>query len=346
MLKEGNWQDILKGSSVKDSLFLEEALLRGNLKIYYTVDISEAEKITITIITDNYTEITRWNYKIAYRYTGQDPIYGEHGLSCHIETTVDGCSHSFLFDFGLTSTGLIRNIDMLKISFDNLEALALSHGHRDHFGGLLGLLESQRIKVSKWIPLYVGEEAFAERGKGSQKDDVRVDHRPPKKEYIESLRSVKVIEIKDPTPIVPGAHLTGRIERVTDYEKVDPDRWVKRGDSFERENFIGEQSVVLNLKKRGLIVLTGCAHAGIVNTIKHVQKITGIRKIHAIMGGFHLTGAKKENIQRTVAEIKAMSPDYIIPMHCTGFEALMAFALEMPDQFILNTVGTKYIFIP
>jgi 7,8-dihydropterin-6-yl-methyl-4-(beta-D-ribofuranosyl)aminobenzene 5'-phosphate synthase len=234
-------------------------------------------------------------------------------------------------------------VDALKIDSEKLEALALSHGHRDHCGGLVELLKSRREKIPKGIPLYVGEEAFAERGRGKGPDDIRVDHRPPKKEDIEGLGFVKVVEIKDPTPIVSGVCLTGRIEKVTDYEKVDPGRWIKRGDKFEQDNFIGEQSVVLNLKGKGLVVLTGCAHVGVVNTVKHAQRMTGVRRVHAIMGGFHLTGANEELIQRTVADIKAMAPEYIMPMHCTGFEAMGAFAKEMPDQFILNTVGSRYI---
>ena len=231
------------------------------------------------------------------------------------------------------------NIDTLKIDFDKLEALALSHGHLDHWGDLVGILKSRKEKVSKGIPLYVGEEAFAERGQGQ-----RVAHRPPKKEDIEAVGIVNIVEIIDPTPIVPGAYLTGRIEKVTDYEKVDPGRWVKRGDNLEPETFLGEQSVVLNLKGKGLVVITGCGHVGVVNTVKHAQKTTGIRKVHAITGGFHLTGAKEELIRRTVADIKAMAPDYIVPMHCTGFEATGVLAKEMPNQFILNTVGTRYVF--
>jgi 7,8-dihydropterin-6-yl-methyl-4-(beta-D-ribofuranosyl)aminobenzene 5'-phosphate synthase len=185
----------------------------------------------------------------------------------------------------------------------------------------------------------VGEDAFAESGQGE-----RVAHRPPKKEDIESLGIVKIVEVIDPTPIISGAYLTGRIEKVTDYEKVDPGRWVKRGDRREPETFIGEQTVVLTLKGKGLVVFTGCAHVGVVNTVKYAQKITGVSKVHAVMGGFHLTGGTEELIRRTVADIKAMAPDYIVPMHCTGFEAAGVFAKEMPDQFILNTVGTRYIF--
>ena len=337
MFKEMNRRDFLKVSAVTGVSILASDLLSTDPSVYGAVNIPEAEKITITAIVDNYAETTRPSYKIATR-TG-DYLSAQHGLSCHIETVVDGRSHSLLFDFGPTFPGLSANMDALKIDVDKLEALVLSHGHRDHFGGLVELLKSRREKLPKGIPLYVGEEAFAERGQGQ-----RVAHRPPKKEDVEGLGVVKIVEIKDPTPVVPGAYLTGRIEKVTGYEKVDPGRWVKIGDNLEPETFIGEQSVVLNLKGKGLVIFTGCAHVGVVNTVKHAQKISGVEKVHAIMGGFHLTGAKEELIQRTVADIKAISPDYIVPMHCTGFEAIGLFAKEMPDQFILNTVGTRYAF--
>jgi 7,8-dihydropterin-6-yl-methyl-4-(beta-D-ribofuranosyl)aminobenzene 5'-phosphate synthase len=343
MFKEMNRREFLKASAVTGGLLISADFFGNRIPVAYgSVKIPEAERITITIIEDNYYDFFRPDSKIAKRYRGN--IYSEAGLACHIETVVDGRPHSFLFDFGRTFHAVSRNIDTLKIDFDKLEALALSHGHRDHFGSLVELLKSRREKIPKGIPLYVGEEAFAERG-GVRPDlvTVTVVHHL-KKEDIEGLGFVKVVEIKDPTPIVPGAYLTGRIERVTDYEKGLPGASVKRGDKFEQDDFIGEQSVLLNLKGKGLVVLTGCAHAGVVNTVKHAQKITGVGKVHAIMGGFHLTGAKEELIQRTVGDNKAMAPDYIIPMHCTGFEAFVAFAKEMPDQFVLNTSGTRYTF--
>jgi 7,8-dihydropterin-6-yl-methyl-4-(beta-D-ribofuranosyl)aminobenzene 5'-phosphate synthase len=259
MLKEMSRRDFLKASAVTGASILASDLLYTDPIVYGAINIPEAEKITITSIIDNYSETTRPSYKIANRYG--DYLYAQHGLSCHIETVVDGHSHSLLFDFGPTFPGLSGNMDALKIDLDKLEALALSHGHRDHFGGLVELLKSRREKIPKGIPLYVGEEAFAERGQGQ-----RVAHRPPKKEDIEGLGFVKIVEIKDPTPIVSGAYLTGRIEKVTDYEKVDPGRWVKKEDNLEPETFIGEQSVVLNLKGKGLVVVTGCAHVGVVNT--------------------------------------------------------------------------------
>jgi 7,8-dihydropterin-6-yl-methyl-4-(beta-D-ribofuranosyl)aminobenzene 5'-phosphate synthase len=124
--------------------------------------------------------------------------------------------------------------------------------------------------------------------------------------------------------------LTGRIERVTEYEKVPPVFLVQRGEKRGYDIFIGEQAVVLNVRGKGLVVLSGCAHSGIVNAVKHPQKMTGIEKVHAMLGGFHLIGAKPEIIQRTIADIKAVGPDYIVPTHCTGYEAITAFDREMP----------------
>ena len=118
----------------------------------------------------------------------------------------------------------------------------------------------------------------------------------------------------------------------------------RRGDILEPDLFQGEQALVFNLKEKGLVVVSSCAHAGIINTIRHAQKITGVEHVHAVLGGFHLTGAEPALIEQTVADMKSIHPDYIAPMHCTGFEAITAFAREMPEEFILNTAGTRYVF--
>jgi 7,8-dihydropterin-6-yl-methyl-4-(beta-D-ribofuranosyl)aminobenzene 5'-phosphate synthase len=269
-------------------------------------------------------------------------LHGEHGLAYHVETVVDSQSHSFLFDFATNFQGIKRNIELLKIDFKRVEALALSHDHLDHQAALMELLKAKRTDIPHGTPFYVGEQFF--RGTYMRRPDGNVlSLLALKREDIEGLGLLRIVEVKTPTPIVPGAYLTGRIERFTDYEQIPPVFVAKRGEQFVQEDFVGEQAIVLNAKGKGLIVLSGCAHRGIVNTVKHDQKITGIDKIHAVIGGFHLTGAKPEVVQRTIADIKAVRPDYIVPTHCTGFEAISAFAREMPDQFILNTAGTRYI---
>jgi len=353
MAKEMNRREFVKTSLATGALVLAGDMVKGGMNLAYgAVKIPEVEKATVTVITDNYYDFTRPNYKIANRlYTAftlprnstvyDTTLHAEHGLAYHIETVVDGQPHSFLFDYGQDFQGVKSNMERLNIDFKKLEALGLSHDHGDHQVALVELLKSKREMIRIGIPFYVGEQTFV--GTFWKWPDGRiVSLAALRREDIESLGFVKIVEVKDPTPIVPGAYLTGRIEQVTDYEKIPPGFVAKRGDKFEQEHFIGEQAVVLNAKGKGLIVLSGCAHRGIVNTVKQAQRMTGIEKVHAVMGGFHLTNAKPEVIQKTVADIKAMNPEYIIPTHCTGFEAISAFAREMPDQFILNTVGTKY----
>ena len=253
-----------------------------------------------------------------------------------------------MFDYGLDFSGVSKNMELLDIDVRKLDAIALSHGHFDHFEGLTSLLKYNKAKIRKGIPFYAGEESFSNRfvnlPAGRYEPSGLQNLGQLKREEIDTLGFVKIIEVKEPTPIVPGAYLTGNIERVTEYEKGSPILLIKRGDKMDPDLFLGEQSLVFNVKGRGLVVLSSCAHIGIVNTVKHAKKITGIDKVHTVIGGFHLIGAPMPKIQSTVADIKAINPDYIVPMHCAGWEAMSIFAKEMPKQFILNTVGTRYIF--
>ena len=312
------------------------------------VRIPESEKIVITVIVDNLSDTTRPHYKIAQRHISttsmlEMALHAEHGLAYQIETIVGGESHSCLFDFGASSQGVLKNMDLLKIDLRKVEALGLSHDHWDHQAALIEILKSRKREFREGIPLYVGERffegTFVRRPNGQIISLLAL-----KREDIEGLGFVKIQEIKNPTSIVPGAYLPGQIEQVTDYEKILLTRFVaKKGQEFVQETFPGEQAVILNAKGKGLVVISGCAHRGIVNTVKHAQKMTGIDKVHVVIGGFHLTGAKPELIQRTIADIKAIAPDFIVPTHCTGFEAMIAFAQAMPDQFILNIAGSKYV---
>lgn len=345
MSGEMNRRDFLKASAASAAVFMVGDILReGGSMAHGSVKILEIEKLVITIIADNYYDTLRPSTKFAKRYyvVPGTSFHAEHGLSYHIETVVNGKSHSFMFDYGLDFYGVSKNMDLLDIDLKGLEAFGLSHGHWDHWGNMVAILKHQREKLQKEIPLYVGEEAFVHRF--AKRPDRLTDLDQLRKEEIERLGLVKIVEIKDPTPIVPGAYLTGNIERITDYEKGSPAMLIKRGDKLEPDFFVGEQGLVFNVKGKGLVVVTSCAHAGVVNTTKHAQKMTGIEKVHAVLGGFHLTGAKPEVIQKTVADIKAIAPEHIIPMHCTGFETVTVFAREMPDQFFFNTAGTKYTF--
>ncbi|MDR3567720.1 MAG: MBL fold metallo-hydrolase [Syntrophobacteraceae bacterium] len=311
-----------------------------------TMQVNEVDRVTVWVVTDNYYDALRPDAKFARRYRAEaagTSIHAEHGLCYYIETVVGGKSSGCMFDFGQDSRGVANNLALLGIELGNIKAFSLSHGHFDHFLAALPILESARAFLAAGTPFYVGEECFSHRYLLRPGDTSPMDLGRLKKEDIEAL-GLTVVEVSEPIEIIPGAYLTGNIERVTPYEKVPPVLLIERGEKPEPDDFRGEQAIFFNVKGKGLVVLSGCAHAGIVNTVEQARKVSGIEKIHAVMGGFHLINAKPEIIKKTVEDIKAMQPDCVVPTHCTGFEALEAFKREMVEEFTLNTAGSRYTF--
>jgi len=308
--------------------------------------VKEVDRLVVTVITDNYYDALRPDTKVStvFRSKPGAIIHAEHGLSYHVETVVNGTPFNLLFDYGMDPMGMIHNIEVLGIDVAKVNAMALSHGHFDHWGGLVGLLRQYGNRIPKGIPLYVGHEAFAHRFSIRPSDNTPMDIGQLKKSEIEQFGVVDIKELKEPREIIPGGYATGPVEMVTDYEKGNPNLFVKRGDRLEQDLFEGELALFFIVKDKGLVILSGCAHIGIINIVKYAVQITGISKIHAIIGGFHLVNAQNSLIDRYIEDIKSFSPEYIVPTHCTGFEAVMRFAREMPEQFILNTAGTSYTF--
>ncbi|HUH65711.1 MAG TPA: MBL fold metallo-hydrolase [Syntrophales bacterium] len=310
-----------------------------------TIKITEVDKLTIWVLADNFYDTNRKESKITkrYRVVPGKSIHAQHGLSYYVETAVNGKTSACMFDYGLDPLGVINNIELLGLDIGKTGAFSLSHGHYDHFVGAIGILKQYRSRITAGTPFFVGEEVFNRRYSLRPGRTEYDDLGQLSKEDLEGL-GVKVVEVKKPTQIIPGAYFTGNIDKVTDYEKVAPNYLIKRGEKQEKDDFRGEQAVCFNVKGRGIVLLSGCAHVGIVNTVRHAQKVSGVDKMHAVMGGFHLINVKQEIIEKTVADIKAMKPEYIVPTHCTGFEAMVSFNREMPNEFILNTTGTRYTF--
>ena len=304
----------------------------------------EVDKLTITIVTDNYYERNSPDNAVAKRFrsTLDKSIHAEHGLSYYVETISGGQASSFMFDYGVDAQSVMRNMEILGINLEKIDGFGLSHGHWDHWGALVSILKANQRKIPRNTPFYVGEGAFSERfSVRSGSEPMRIPTLSRKD--IESLGVLRIVEVTNTIEVMKGGYFTGRIERVTDYETI-PYSLIKRGDKLEPDQFMDEQALFFIVKAKGLVILVGCAHPGIVNTVKHVQKITGVQKVHAVVGGFHLVVSKPETVQKTVSDIKAISPDYVVPTHCTGFEPIILFQKEMPKQFILNTAGTKYVF--
>lgn len=338
-------REFLKYSLATGALIAAGDKIMESVMAQAATGATEVDKLSIWVLADNYYDANEPEVKITKRYRQSlgKSAHAEHGLSFYVETVIGGKTSVCMFDYGINPVGVLNNIALLGLDIGKTNAFSLSHGHYDHYSSLLGILKQNQSRIAPGTPFYVGEEAFAHRYVVRPGAAEPTDYGQLRKEDIEAF-GLKVVETKTPVEIVPGAHLTGNIERVTSYEKMPASLQIKRTEKFEQDDMKGEQGVFFNVKGKGLVVLSGCAHRGIVNTVKQAQKSAGIAKIHAIMGGFHLITAKPEVIQSTVADIKAMKPDYIVPTHCTGFRTMVAFSKEMPNEFIVNTAGTRVTF--
>jgi 7,8-dihydropterin-6-yl-methyl-4-(beta-D-ribofuranosyl)aminobenzene 5'-phosphate synthase len=308
--------------------------------------VTEVDKLTIWILADNFYDANRAEGRNTkrYRVVPGKSIHAEHGLSYFVETVVDGKTSACMFDYGLDAAGVLNNIALLGIDVGKVSAFALSHGHYDHYSNAVAIIKSQQARMRARTPFYVGEETFARRYSLRPGTTEAADLGQLQRADLEAL-GLDVVEVKASTQVIPGAYLTGKIERLTSYEKGSAATLVQRGgEKLERDDFRGEQGLFFAVKGKGLVVLSGCAHAGIVNTVRQAQQASGIEKVHAVMGGCHLINAKPEVIQSTVADLKAMKPDQIVPTHCSGFEAIVAFSQALPEAFTLNTTGTRYTF--
>lgn len=248
--------------------------------------------------------------------------------------------HLVLMDTGVSSKCLLHNMDVLNVDLNKIESVILSHGHFDHIGGLLDFFGS----VSNDVPLFVHPEAFSKR----RLNNPAVGPVEVPSLYEDDLKNIGVEIIKSEVPSTLASDMilmTGKVERTTDFEKGFPWAETKINDQWISDPFNDDQGIVIKLKDKGLVVVSGCAHAGIINTINYSKKITGTNDVHAVLGGFHLTGPIFEPIIKpTIDEMKKIGPDYVVPMHCTGWNAINQFKEEMPENVILDTVGTTYVF--
>ncbi len=308
------------------------------------VPLKAVDHVEILSVMDNSIDVLMGDTPVAKRMKRardeftRPQLRAEHGVSMLVTTYSGGTKDSFLFDTGVTIDGVLHNLDVLQVKANELHAVVLSHGHTDHTRGLLGFIKRYgRPRV----PIVLHPDAYLKR-KNVRPDGHESEHIPPSKKDLEA-EDVEIIEDRGPTMLIGGnALVTGQIPRTTPYEKGTPAQVAWIDGKWQPDPWIhDDQAIVLNVKNRGLVVLTGCGHAGVINTLKCAREITGVNEIHAVIGGFHLTGPIFEPIVApTVNAVKEFNPAIIVPQHCTGWKAIHAIAQEFPKAFIPNSVGT------
>lgn len=312
------------------------------------IALQPVDAAEVTILVDNVMDALLPSTErvkrapMAWDSFESEPLVAEHGYSLLLTIQKDGHKQSILYDTGLGKDTLVHNMDVLGIDPGELRAIVLSHGHTDHHGGLKGLL--QRLGQRR-LPLVLHPDAWRDRkivfpgGKEM--------HLPAPSRADLLREGVEVLERRDPSLLLDGMVLvTGQVARTTDFEKGVASHLARTNGDWEPDEWIwDDQAAVVNVQDKGLVILSGCSHAGIVNVLRYARHLTGVEKVHAVMGGFHLSGAFFEKIiPPTVDALNTLAPDVIVPGHCTGWKAIHQIARAMPDAYVQTCVGTRMLF--
>ncbi len=331
--------------------------------------VPTVDSLTIRVITDSnydtpragtskWVKVRRTPFisSVDFRKT----LHSEWGLSLALESRIGADTRNLLLDFGYTPNALMNNMEIMGIDGAKMQGLIMSHGHYDHFGGLLGYLEKFRGSLPADLTLYVGgEDNFCNRKTQSGSPGHFSDWGVLDRRDLEKHR-IKVVACEQPTAIMGHAFSTGTIARRSS-ERVLPNTLVeyfktkgvgcdipaanaKAEGKAVADAHLHEHGTCFNLKDRGLVVISSCGHSGIVNTVRQAMEVSGVKKVHAALGGFHLFPATEDYLRQTVAEIKTLDADVIIPMHCSGPGLIALLRTDLADRVLTSTTGTEYTF--
>jgi 7,8-dihydropterin-6-yl-methyl-4-(beta-D-ribofuranosyl)aminobenzene 5'-phosphate synthase len=241
-------------------------------------------------------------------------LVAKHGLSLLVETSTAGADTRILMDTGPPPNVALRNATAMRARVRELDAIVISHGHYDHIGGLLQILK----RGSRCIPVVAHPKVFGP--KFALKPNLRFMGSDFDEPSVKAAGGVLVLA-RNPVMLAAGVATSGEIARETDFEKTEG-FWTIDDDRFVEDPMNDEQALLLNVKEKGLVVITGCAHSGIINTLRHAQKTSGVDDLYAVVGGLHLEKASDTRIRETVDEFSRIDPKVIYAGHCTGSEVI------------------------
>lgn len=311
--------------------------------------LKEIDKVTITCLVDNNVDVLLPETEVARRPVMtknwyERPLIAEHGFSAAVAIGSGENRQVLLIDSGLDSLATVHNADVLGFDLTDCNLVVSSHGHIDHAGGLLHV--RNKMNKEKQVPLIIHQDAF--RNRMVKLQDGKSINLPAPDRSLLSKSGYEIVEANSHTQWLDDSVLvTGEIVRTNNFERGFPNHFSEAKDGeMESDPLIkDDQALVLNVKEKGLVVITGCGHAGIINTINYAKELTGEDRICAVIGGMHLSGRVFESlIPKTMEELLALKPQFVIPCHCSGFKAMTEVTRKMPNAFIQNGVGTAYTF--
>ena len=323
------------------------------------IELEPVDRIQLTVLMDNVTDpllvdqdrVTRLNWPKALlgavpragsRTSPDDGVpdalVAEPGFSALVRLRKGERERTLLFDTGVSPGGMVENMRRLGISPSEIEVIVLSHGHWDHVTGMEGLVRSLGRTQ---LPVMIHPEFWSRRRirfPGLEPAELPATSR----QALEGM-GFQIVEERQPSFLLDhSALVTGEVDRSTEFETGFQGHEALRGREWAGDPLIlDDQALVVGVRDEGLLILSGCGHAGIVNTVRYAQKLTGERRIAAIIGGFHLSGPMFERIiEPTVEALGALSPSLLVPAHCTGWKAVHQLARRFPQAFVQCAVGT------
>ncbi|MGH3397063.1 MAG: MBL fold metallo-hydrolase [Streptosporangiaceae bacterium] len=330
--------------------------LRHDVEPAVRIDLEPVDSVVITTLMDNVTDMLLPDLGPARRVRmgsgpwrptttmtgGQvpDALVAEHGFSALVTVTRGGREHRFLFDTGASPDGVTENMRRLGVDPGSIEAIVCSHGHFDHTAGIDGLV---RTLGRTSLPVLIHPHFWRRRR-------LQLPGRDPLELPTTSRSALtgagfEIIEEQQPSFLFDRSVLvTGEVPRVTGYEPGFPPQQAWLDGAWQPDPLVlDDQALIFQVAGKGLVVITGCGHAGVVNIARYARRLTGDQPLYALVGGFHLNGPLFEPlIPRVLDDLAEMNPGVLVPAHCTGWRAQHALAGRFPDAFVPNSVGTSF----